>query len=83
MALPVRTKMNAATGTATSAKTVANVISGSKLSTPKMNMAPPMVMKTVDTIHTATSRSILMHPEAKPRPRSSSFLSRFLILIAV
>ncbi len=82
MALPVRMKRKAATGTAKSTKTVADVISGSKLKTPNTNIAPPMVMKMVDTVHTPTSKSTPMHPEAKPRFGASPFWFRLLILIA-
>gem|GEM_PF-6141593 len=83
MDLPVRMKKKTATGTATRTKMVADVISGSKLNTPKTNIAPPIVMKTVDTVHTPASKSTPMHPEAKPRRRTfPPVLARFLILIA-
>ncbi len=82
MDLPVRMKRKAATGTARSTKMVSDVISGSKLKTPKTNIAPPMAMKMVDTVHTPISKSTPMHPEAKPRFGAFPFSFRLFILIA-
>ncbi len=82
MLRPMRVNNMIATGTATATKMVPDVISGSKVNTPKMNNAPPMVMKMVDTTHIPTSKSIPMHPDAAPRFSGLSFLFRFLIPIA-